>query len=98
MPLVAYLTAADSDLVRKEKRKLAAAAPAPTPATFQGFENIQLQLPVAQMQPWTAAASARAFATGAVGVAQPALAPALQQATIPRALGQLPDGRRLVSR
>ena len=82
-----------SDLVRTEKQKLLAATTieAPTPTIFQGFENSYLQLPVAQAQPWSVAASAHAFATGAVGVALPAPAPTVRQAAIPRALGRLPD-------
>jgi hypothetical protein len=76
-----------SYLVRKEKQKLLAATTTytPMPTTFQGFENTPLQLPLAQPQAWTAVASARAFATGAVGVALPASAPALLQAALPRA-------------
>jgi hypothetical protein len=87
-------------LVRTEKRKLLAATPVnvPTPRTFQSFENRSVQLAVAQPQPWSAAASARAFAAGAVALAQPALAPLHQQLATPRALGQLPDGGRLVGR
>ena len=64
-------------LVRTGKRKLNAATTlkAPTPATFHGFENTPVQLPVAQPQLWSAAASAHAFATGAVGVALPVVVP-----------------------
>ena len=83
-----------SDLVRTEKRKLNAATTVevPTPATLLGFENTPLQLPVAQLQPCPAGVSARAFATGAVAIALPASAPALQQAANLPAMGRLPDG------
>ena len=70
----------------------------PTPAMFQGFENTSHQVAVAQLQPWSAAASARAFAACAVAVAQPTLTPAVPQAAMPRALGHLADGGRLVGR
>ena len=89
-----------SYLVRKEKQKcaVAAAIDTPTPTTIQSFENWPAQLPVVNPQPWSAAASAHAFAAGAVGVALPALAPALQQAAMPRALGRMPDGGRIAGR
>ena len=96
MLLVAHLLCC-STLVWTEKQKLLVAAvdtPTPTTSTIQSLENKSAQLPVVNPQPWSAAASARAFGTGAVGVALPALAPALQQAAVPRALGRLPDGYR----
>ena len=87
-------------LVRKEKQKraMAAAFDTPTPTTIHQFENRPVQFPVVNPQPWSAAASAHAFAAGAVGVALPAPTPAPQQAAFARALVQLPDGGRLVSR
>ena len=50
-----------SYLVRKEKQKLLAPIDHPTPATFQSFENNPMQLPVAQAQPCSSAARARAL-------------------------------------
>ena len=77
---------------------VAAAFDTPTPTTIHHVENRPVQFPVVNPQPWSAAASAHAFAAGAIGVALPALAPALEQAAMPRALGRLPDGGRLAGR
>ena len=92
--------AADRIPCRTEKQKLLAATSieAATPTTFQGFENLQIQLPMAYAQPCSAMASAQAFATGAVAVALPAPASAPVQAAIPRALSRLPDGGQLRGR
>lgn len=84
-----------------EKRKLNAATTVevPTPATLLGFENTPLHLrPMPQLQPCPAGVSARAFATGAVAIALPASAPALQQAANLPAMGRLPDGGLLRGR
>ena len=72
-----------------EKQKLIAATTidAPTPPVFQGYENSSVQLPVAQVRPCAAVASARAFATGAVAVALPAQPYALPQPISGHALG-----------
>ena len=63
-----------SGLECTEKQKLGAVTTidAPVPPIFQGIENSLPQLPVAQLQPWSASSSAHAFATGAVAVALPA--------------------------
>ena len=100
LPCLLSLICCCSYLVRKEKQKILAAAPIDTPTftTLQSFENRSTQLPVATPQPWSVAASARAFAAGHVGVALPAPAPAPQQAAMPRALGSLPDGGQLAGR
>ena len=89
-----------STLVWTEKQKLLAAAAidAPTPITFQGFKNNPVQVPLAQVQHYTAEASAKAFAAGTVAFALPAPVPALQQAAILHVMGSLPDGRRLLGR
>ena len=77
-----------------EKQKLIAATTidAPTPPVFQGYENSSVQLPVAQVRPCAAVASARAFATGAVAVALPAQPYALPQPISGHALGLLQHG------
>jgi hypothetical protein len=66
-----------------------------TPIIFEGFENTFVQLPIAQAVPCAAAATANAFARGAVGVALPMRQNALPNATLPRAPLCLPDGGQL---
>ena len=98
LPLVLPLTHCYSSLVRTEKQKLTAATniDALMPPVFQSYENASLQLPVVQVQPLAAAASAQAFATGAVAVALPAQPRALLQPTSGHSIGLLQHGGRLM--
>ena len=85
-------------LVCTEKQKLVAATTidASTPPIFQGDENSSVQLPVAEVRPCVPAASAHAFATGAVAVALPAQPYAPPQPISGHALGLLQHGGRLI--
>ena len=62
------LTCCYLGLVGTEKQKLMAVTTIDgvTPPLFPGFENSSLQLPFAQLQPWSSSSSAHAIATGAL--------------------------------
>ena len=81
----------------KQKLKAAATIDSSVPPTFQGYENWPLQLPVAQLQAWSASSSAHVFATGAVAVALPAHCAVPAPMSI-RPLSLLADGGRLTGR
>ena len=83
-----------------EKQKLVALTTndALVPPTFQGYENAPIQVPIAQLQAWSASSSAHAFATGAVAVALPAQPRAAPASLAMRPLSLLADDGRLMGR